>query len=176
MALFEQNHLSSCLFYWHYCKECLLSLKSVLVWMINDMVILFIHSYSNLKKYSLSAIKEHLALKRFHWKYLAETGYQILAQIQPNTYFNLSSSKVPLLSFVPWGINSVCENIFVRQPKRRNIILFSFGGSSLSWPYSFQAINILSYSLSYFLSMFVSWSESRVHDIFHSSETDHLPY
>lgn len=57
MSWFAQNHLSLCLLYQHYYQQHLLSLKNVPVWMINYMVILFIHSYGNLQKYSLLASK-----------------------------------------------------------------------------------------------------------------------
>lgn len=70
----------------------------------------------------------------------------------------------------------MCENVSVLGPRRRYLILFSFGGSYQPWTYFFQAINILSYS---FFELFPfnaclliknqsSWP------LLHSSETDHL--
>lgn len=134
MSLSTQDCLSLCLLY----KQHLLSLNSVLVWMTNYMVTLFMHSYNYLQKmlhfWLQRTLDSHvILLKIFGSKWIWDFTW-----IQPNSYCNLNFGKVPLLSFISWWTE--CVGLFVLGP-RRNVILFSPGGSHQPWTYFFQAIN-----------------------------------
>lgn len=142
-------------------------------WMINYMVILFIHSYSNLQKYRIPGFKEHLALKIFHWKYLAEMGYQILAQIQSNTYFNLIFGKVPLLSFISGRIQWIGMPVLVQE---EGILFCSLleGHTSLGHTSSKQLILSHSFFELFPFNACLLIKNQSSWPLLHFSETDHL--
>lgn len=180
MSLSTQDSLSLCLLY----KQHLLSLNSVLVWMTNYMVPLFIHSYHYLQKkmyfWLQRTFNSHMiSLKIFGWKWIWD-----FTRIQPNSYFNLNFGKVPLLSFISWGTECVRLSLSLDLEGTwfcsRLVSHTSLGHTSskqliLGRIKIFLASLSLSYCNAYLLIKKKSEYQSSW-PLLHSFETDHLPF
>lgn len=119
-----------------------------------------------MQKYHLSGFKECLALQWFHSKCLAGTGYQILAQIQPNSYFNLIFNTIPLLSFILWRTECVGMSLSLDLKEGTSFCSHLVGHTSF-WHTSPKQLTFLTtLSLHYFLSMLASWLKIRVRGLF----------